>query len=210
MEMPDTNQSALDFWEEVYRAASPESGGRPSAVLERFVSGRTPGTALDLGCAKGDDAVWLAKQGWSVTAVDISPTVLGYARANAARCGVENRIDFQQHDLTLSFPRVRCDLVCAMFLQTPIAFDRVPILVRAAETLRTGGLLLVVTHGSVAPWSWAKADSVFPTPRESLEQLELTAADWEEIFVGSSSREATGPEGQRAKVSDTIVALERR
>lgn len=210
MSMPDTNQSADDFWEEVYRKASPDTRGRPSAALARLVADRTPGTALELGCAKGDDAVWLAKRGWQVTAVDISPTALGHARANAVRNGVEDRIDFQRHDLADSLPAIRCDLVSALFLQTPLAFPRARVLTRAARMLRPGGLLLVVTHGSAAPWSWGDPGRVFPTAREDMASLDLAGPDWAEVFVGDADREATGPDGQTAMVIDRVVALERR
>ena len=32
----------------------------------------TPGRALDVGCGEGADAIWLARSGWTVTAIDIS------------------------------------------------------------------------------------------------------------------------------------------
>lgn len=210
MTMPDTNKSAHDFWEDIYQKKSPTSNGKPSAILEKYVSGRPAGIALDLGCAKGDDAVWLAKQNWSVTAVDISPTALDYAKANALRNGVADHITFEQHDLAETFPDIRCDLVSAMFLQTPIAFPRGEVLGRAAASLRPGGLLLVVTHGSVAPWSWGNPDTILPTAREILDDLNLAPTEWVEIFVGTSERQATGPGGQTATLIDTIVALERR
>ena len=37
------------FWEDRYRDASPETSGRPSAVLVRYAEARTPGRALELG-----------------------------------------------------------------------------------------------------------------------------------------------------------------
>lgn len=210
MKMPDTNKSAHEFWEEVYQNKPHANNGKPSRFLEEYVSDRPPNIALDLGCARGDDSVWLAKQGWTVTAVDISPTALEYARSNAAENEVADKITFEQHDLAKTFPDIRCDLVSAMFLQTPLDFPRVEVLKRAAAALRTGGLLLIVTHGSVAPWSWGDPDETLPTAREHLSNLNLVSSEWTEIFVGSFEREATGPVGQSAVVTDVVIALERR
>jgi SAM-dependent methyltransferase len=39
--------------------------------------------ALELGCGTGDTSIYLAKQGWQVTAVDFVPTALEKARAKA-------------------------------------------------------------------------------------------------------------------------------
>jgi SAM-dependent methyltransferase len=209
MDMPDTNLNAVDFWEILYKKKSPKSDGRPSAVLERFLTDREQGKALELGCAKGDDAIWLAKNGWQVTAVDISKTALGYAEANARNHSVSDRIDFQQHDLSVSFPDIRCDLVTAMFLQTPLDFPRTKVLKKAAHSLNPGGLLLIVAHGSRAPWSWAKADKVYPTARDSLCELDLKSDEWEELHVGEEERMANGPDNQKANVTDAIIFLKR-
>src|SRR5690606_25807973 len=104
------------FWEARYRAASLQTSGRPGTALRRFAEPLTPGHALELGCGKGDDAVWLARQGWSVTAVEISRTALDYVAANAERAGVSDRITLEQHDLSRSFPEGQFDLVTASFL----------------------------------------------------------------------------------------------
>ena len=209
MPMPDTNQSPFDFWEQIYQRSSPETNGSPSAVLSSYAANRTPGRALDLGCSKGDDAVWLARRGWIVTAVDISSTVLGYAQANARKHAVADRIDFRQMDLALDFPDQRFDLVSAMFLETPMDFPRAQVFRRAAGAVDRDGLLLLVSHGSAAPWSWGDPDRSFATARGELGQLDLDPAEWDEIFVGSIDREATGPGGQKAVVADTIIALSR-
>jgi SAM-dependent methyltransferase len=56
------------------------------------------GRALDLGCGTGRDAVYLAQQGWSVTAVDAVPNALGAARRRSERAGAE--VDFRRGDVT--------------------------------------------------------------------------------------------------------------
>lgn len=202
--------SSEAFWERHYKGASPKSSGRPSAVLTKFVAQRRPQRALDLGCAKGDDAVWLAGQGWQVTAVDVSETALDYARRNAEAAGVEDRVTLAKHDLNHSFPAGQFELVSAVFLESPVDFPRVEVLRRAAEAVAPKGLLIVASHGSIAPWSWADPDTVFPTAEENLKDLDLEMSDWKEVFVGPSLRQATGPGGQTARVTDILLILERR
>jgi SAM-dependent methyltransferase len=48
----------------------------------------TPARALDLACGSGRNALWLAEQGWSVTAVDGSPTAIEILRSRASSRGV--------------------------------------------------------------------------------------------------------------------------
>ena len=52
----------------------------------------TPCPVMELGAGSGSDAVWLAGQGFKVTAIDLSPTAVEIARRKAADAGV--RIDF--------------------------------------------------------------------------------------------------------------------
>jgi SAM-dependent methyltransferase len=205
---PETKgKSPLEFWEERYENASGETSGKPSLALERYAKDRTPGAALDLGCAKGDDAVWLAKQGWQVLGVDISAAALKHTAANAARNGVDVRLE--QHDLAESFPSGEFDLISANFLQTPYEFPWEDVLRRAAAVLRPGGLLLAVTHERVAPWSWSEAKLDLPGAEERLADLVLPENEWKPVFVGPIDREAKGPKGERFRVRDAVIALER-
>ncbi len=208
MSLADETHEA--FWEQRYMSTATPSGRRPSGVLVRFAQDRTPGTALDLGCARGDDAVWLARNGWSVTGVDVSGTALKAAETAAHAAGVSEKTVFERHDLDKSFPHGSFDLVIAMFLHSPVALDRNNILRRAADSVSPGGLLLIAAHGSRAPWSWSKPGTVFPTAREELDALKLGPCDWNELSVGAISRIAKGPEGQHAEVVDAVIAIERR
>jgi SAM-dependent methyltransferase len=47
------------------------------------------GRALDMGCGTGTQAVYLASQGWEVTAIDAVPRPLARARARADAAGVK-------------------------------------------------------------------------------------------------------------------------
>ncbi len=134
---------------------------------------------------------------------------LDYARRNAEAAGVEGRISFAKHDLSQSFPAGDFELVCAIFLESPIEFSRIKVLRRAAEAVARKGLLIIASHGSIAPWSWAEPDTEFPAAAEVLKDLDLESNGWKEVFVGPSQRQATGPGGQTAQVTDTLVILER-
>ena len=74
-------------WDSLYRHGTPPwEMGVPAAELVRLVETKTirPCRALDLGCGTGADAIYLAKQGFEMTAVDNSPIALE-TRAGAGR-----------------------------------------------------------------------------------------------------------------------------
>lgn len=205
-EFERTGADAERYWEDRYKAGSPKTSGRPGVALRQFAEPLTPGRALELGCGKGDDAVWLAGQGWSVVAVEISQTALDYAAANAERAGVADRITFQRHDLGQSFPEGEFDLVTANFLA---AFPRDAVFQRAAAAVAPGGHLLIIDHASRLPWSAAPPSRQFPTVEETLATLALEEGDWTRIYSDILERQATGPDGETAMVRDTVIFLKR-
>lgn len=198
------------FWERHYRRHEQVFSGDVNPILVEVAEPLTTGTALDLGCGEGADAIWLARHGWQVTAVDVSATALSRAARHAATAGVADRIDFQQHDLARSLPPGVFDLISAQYLQSPVAFPREDVLRTVAGSVAVGGLLLIVDHGSVPTWSWADADTRFPTPQEFLDSLALPTGQWSPERLESPSRQATGPGGQTATVIDNVVAVRRR
>ncbi len=56
----------------------------------------------------------------------------------------------------------------------------------------------------------ADPDTVFPTPRQALTGLGLDLREWDAVRTEDRDRVAEGPGGQRATVTDTIIALIRR
>lgn len=209
MSNPSGQTYPPDFWEQHYAKMTTPSGGRPSTALVRFIADRTPGTALELGCARGDDTIWLAKQGWSATGVDVAEAALVAARQAAERADVADRTTFERHEIGTSLPRGTFDLVFAMFLHSPVPFERKDALRHAAASVAKGGLLLLVTHGSRAPWSWAEPGTIYPSAEEELAELALPPSDWSRLQVGPLTRLANGPGGQTATVVDNVIALER-
>ena len=85
----------VEVWDARYRADSrpPWDKGFPARHLKAAVEDGTvkPGRALVLGCGTGTNAVYLAKKGFDVTAVDIAPTALNLAEEKASKAKVTVR-----------------------------------------------------------------------------------------------------------------------
>ncbi|QVQ53915.1 class I SAM-dependent methyltransferase [Spiractinospora alimapuensis] len=141
-------QYGPDFWDEFYRGDSTVWSGAPNQVLVEEVAGLPPGRALDVGAGEGADAVWLARNGWRVTAVDISRVALDRAAAHAREYGEElgSRIDWWCADVTTTAPeRAAYDLVTAFYFHLPL-HPRANALRGLAASVAPGGTLLVVGH----------------------------------------------------------------
>jgi SAM-dependent methyltransferase len=169
-----------------------------------------PARALDLGSGQGDDAIWLALGGWQVTAVDIASIALDTLRARAEAVGVADRIDARRLDLSHSFPVGRFELIAASYLHSPFHLPRRQLLRDAANSLTEGGVLLIVDHGSTAPWSWNQdPDRHYASPLEVAGDLDLDPDRWAIARADEPSRLATGPNGETATVTDNVLAYRR-
>lgn len=88
---------AYNLW---YRHGTPPWVGEPRHELVRLVADGTlqPGHAIDLGCGVGDNAIFLAQHGFTVTGVDYAPAAIHCARAKARDAGVA--VTFLVDDIT--------------------------------------------------------------------------------------------------------------
>jgi len=118
--------------------------GRPNGRLVAEAARLTPGRALDVGCGEGADAIWLARRGWTVTAIDVSDVALGRARQAAELAGVT--VDWVRGDaLQTSFPARSFDLLSMQYPALPKAAGE-PAVRTLLDTVRPAGLLLAVYH----------------------------------------------------------------
>ncbi len=203
--------SAQEHWDARYSESDRMWSGKPNTVLVREVAGLPPGTALDLGCGEGADAIWLAGRGWRVTAVDVSGVALARAAEHAAEAGVSDRIAWLRTDLAESFPQGRFDLVSAQFLHSWLELPRERILRSAAAAVSPGGTLLIVGHAGPAPWDHTDHPAAhFPTPQEVLVSLDLAEDQWEVLLSEEHERVQTGPDGLPATRVDNVLKIRRR
>lgn len=200
------------FWDERYGTHSSLWSGNPNRHLVSEVAGLTPGTALDLGCGEGADAIWLAERGWRVTAVDISTVAIERGVAHAAKAGadVAARIDWQQVDLLRWDPgEARYDLISSQYMHMPAGF-RDPLFRGAAAAVNPGGTLLVVGHHP--------SDMQTTMPRPQMPELFFTGDDiaallepgeWDVVVNEARPHPATDPEDRPVTVHDTVLRARR-
>ncbi|MFV1999929.1 MAG: class I SAM-dependent methyltransferase [Acidimicrobiia bacterium] len=129
------------MWDERYGEADLVWSAEPNLFLPPLVEGMTPGTALDVACGEGRNAVWLARQGWSVTGVDFSAVGIDKARQIAG----DTHVDWFVDDATTYMPGKTFDLVVIFYLHLPeqqvaAAFEQ------AVAALAPGGTLFAVGH----------------------------------------------------------------
>ncbi len=88
-------------------------------------------------------ARWLARRGWQVTAVDISPTAL--TRAASSSADLAGRVTWTHADLITTAPDGVFDLVSVHYFPLPRRPDHA-VLRRLLGAVAPGGTLLFATH----------------------------------------------------------------
>jgi SAM-dependent methyltransferase len=129
-------------WDARYAAAEQVWSMGPNQFVAAELADLPPGTAVDLACGEGRNAIWLAKRGWTVTAIDFSEVAVERGRQNAG--GLE--VTWVVGDaLTEDLPAV--DLAVIAYLQLPADQRRIAVR-RSFAALEPHGTLLVVAHDS--------------------------------------------------------------
>ena len=166
------------------------------------------GTALDLGCGAGADAIWLAREGWRVTGVDISSAALAHAATEAEAAGLADRIEWLQADLDGGLPDGEWDLVTTAYLHSPVELPREKVLRRAAAAVAPGGTLLVIGHQGHPSWhADPPAEVTFPTADDVVLSLDLDG--WIVERAEGIEVEMTSPDGVAGTRTDNVVRLRR-
>lgn len=208
--MPD--EFDKEFWEGHYRGhPGAHDGGGPNPSLVTEAGNLPPGRALDAGCGHGADALWLASCGWQVTAVDVSPTALAYARDRAGSYGddVASRIDWAEVELEAWLPPEACfDLVTSHYVHVP-AGDRETFVRRLAAAVAPGGSLLVVGHDASGLHEGAhgSAPEAYVTAEEVAGLLDPAA--WNVGVAETRTRMITGPHGHEVTLRDAVLRARR-
>ena len=210
-DLPVEELFSAEFWDARYAERDAIWSGRPNGHLVAVASGLRPGDALDLGCGEGADAVWLARQGWTVTGVDISTVALGRAAEAAATSGVAGRVTLRQVDMLTFEPEpASFDLVSSQFIHLPLEL-RSTLNARLAAAVRPGGSLLVVGHhASDLQTTIGRPD----IPELFFDAGEIAAAldpdAWDVVTAAAPERETLDPNGDPVTIRDAVLHAVRR
>jgi SAM-dependent methyltransferase len=141
---PPTPEERRVFWDTRYATEGFVFGVEPNRFVAEYLADLPPCRALDLGSGQGRNAVWLARQGHDVTAVDLSAVARGQAVALAAELGVD--AEFVAADLTTWEPPAGAfDLVLLAYLQL-IPEQRAMVHATAVRALAPGGVVFLIAH----------------------------------------------------------------
>ena len=128
-------------WDERYEGSELMWSAEPNIFLPPLVEGVSPGTALDVACGEGRNAIWLARQGWDVTAFDFSAVGIDKAMG----LGGDTHVEWIVADATTHEPTKRFDLVVIFYLHLP-AEAFVEAFAHAVDAIVPGGTLFAVGH----------------------------------------------------------------
>ncbi|MEU3744371.1 MULTISPECIES: class I SAM-dependent methyltransferase [Streptomyces] len=194
-------------WDNRYADRQQLWSGQPNGALVAGVAGLTPGRVLDVGCGEGADAVWLARGGWDVTALEVSGVALERAAGHARDAGVDVR--WVHATLTeAGLAPASFDLVSAQYpalLRTPEASAERALLAAVAP----GGVLLLVHHAGMDTQQaddggFDPADYVWPSMVAA-----LLTDDW--VVEVDEQRPRVVPDGGAgAHHTDDVVLRARR
>jgi tellurite methyltransferase len=132
--------SRIEQWNERYRAGE-QVFNDPAPLVVQFTKGLPPGAALDLACGPGRNALYLARQGWFVSAVDGSQVAIDLLLARARERSLV--IDASIADLEaggVGLPVASIDLALSCYY---LQRNLIPLMQAA---LRPGGLLILIAH----------------------------------------------------------------
>ncbi|MFM9372741.1 class I SAM-dependent methyltransferase [Streptomyces sp. Da 82-17] len=190
-------------WDERYGAEERVWPAEPNLWVVRETSELPPGRALDLAAGEGRNALWLARRGWSVDAVDFSPVAVRRMADLAERQQAD--VHAELADVTRYAPQESAyDLVLLSYLQLPRQ-DMEGVLDTACRVARPGATLLLVGHDI------SNLDHGIGGPQDLqvLSSTDQVTAAWEPYADIAVAEVARRPVGDAAAL-DTVVRAVRR
>jgi tellurite methyltransferase len=128
---------SLEEWNQRYRTRD-EIDDKPAQLVVDAIRGVEPGRALDLACGAGRNAVWLARNGWEVVAIDGSEEAIRLVREHDR--AIETHVMDLETGAPLPFEDESFDLVLILY------YLHRPLFAEAKRVLRRGGVLVTAAR----------------------------------------------------------------
>ena len=199
-----------DAWDERYAASELVWSREPNQFVARECADLLPGRAVDLAAGEGRNAIWLASQGWEVTAVDFSQVAIDKGR----RLDTDGRVTWECADATTWTSPDPLDLAVIAYLQLP-AEQRARAHRAAFDALGSGGTFLLVAHDTtnLAEGTGGPQDErVLMTAEDVL--ADLSGRAFEVVRAGRVERVVTTDDGhggeQHQTAYDCLVRVVKR
>lgn len=142
--MSQTSSSRRARWDERYAGKDLVWSAGPNERFAEEVGGLELGRALDVACGEGRNALWLAEQGWDVTAIDFSQVAIDKARRIATRRKLT--IDWLCEDISAyAVTESEYDLVSLLYMHTDPR-ERRKWLANVLSAVKPGGTFLYIGH----------------------------------------------------------------
>jgi SAM-dependent methyltransferase len=198
-----------EAWNERYRETDLVWSAGPNQFVEAELGDLPPGRAVDLAAGEGRNAIWLARRGWQVTAVDFAQAGLDKGRTIAA----ELPVTWVCADATTWREDADGDGydVCLLaYLQLPAAERRAAVR-NGYASLRVGGTFLLVAHDStnLAEGTGGPQDPAMLMTAEDV-LTDLGGETFEVQRAERVGRQVPQPDGSVALAYDALVRLVRR
>ena len=130
---------SLENWNERYRSRE-EMNDEPATVLVDAASDLPPGRALDLACGAGRNALWLARRGWEVVAIDGAAEAIRILREHTGALPIDTRVLDLESGQPLAFEDASFDLVAILF------YLHRPLFAEAKRLVRPGGIVVAAAR----------------------------------------------------------------
>ena len=143
-------------WEDAYKTTPPWDIGRPQPAFIELVRARElkKGRVLDSGCGTGENALFLAANGFSAVGVDLSSRAIGTANAKAVERQL--KVDFRlANALSLDFRDGYFDnVIDSGLFHTFTDDDRQSYVNEVARVLAPNGRYFMLCFSEKEPIDW--------------------------------------------------------
>ncbi len=184
-------------WEDAYRTTPPWDIGRPQPAFVGLVQAGelTGNTVLDVGCGTGENALYLAHNGFSVVGVDLSTRAIVAAKAKAEER--KSKIDFRlANALSLEFQSGSFDnAIDSGLFHSFTDNDRISFAHEIARVLTRNGGYFMLCFSDKEPTNWGDHGEL---PRRKSKQHSPHCS------ISTTSRMHTSPRESTTTVGELI------